>query len=152
MPVYNEGAAVERCISLVLTVRLPENMDRELVIVDDCSTDGTWDTLQRLAAQFPQIQLYRQPRNRGKGAAVRMAVEKATGDFSLIQDADLEYDPSEYPRLLKPLLDGHADAREIAKGSIQPVAAESTMFHIDNAPSPAEALALLFASPEFQRR
>ena len=110
MPVYNEGAAVERCISLVLTVRLPENMDRELVIVDDCSTDGTWDTLQRLAAQFPQIQLYRQPRNRGKGAAVRMAVEKATGDFSLIQDADLEYDPSEYPRLLKPLLDGHADA------------------------------------------
>ncbi len=110
MPVYNEGAAVERCISLVLTVRLPENMDRELVIVDDCSTDGTWDALQRLAAQFPQIQLYRQPRNRGKGAAVRMAVEKATGDFSLIQDADLEYDPSEYPRLLKPLLDGHADA------------------------------------------
>ena len=74
-------------------------MDRELVIVDDCSTDGTWDALQRLAAQFPQIQLYRQPRNRGKGAAVRMAVEKATGDFSLIQDADLEYDPSEYPRI-----------------------------------------------------
>ena len=110
MPVYNEGAAVERCISLVLTVRLPENMDRELVIVDDCSTDGTWDALQRLAAQFPQIQLYRQPRNRGKGAAVRVAIEKATGDFSLIQDADLEYDPSEYPRLLRPLLDGHADA------------------------------------------
>ena len=110
MPVYNEGAVVERCISLVLAVALPESMERELVIVDDRSTDGTWDTLQRLAEQFPEIQLYRQPRNRGKGAAVRMAIEKATGDFSLIQDADLEYDPSEYPRLLKPLLDGHAYA------------------------------------------
>ena len=110
MPVYNEGAVVERCVSLVLTVALPENMERELIIVDDCSTDGTWNTLERLAAQFPQIQLYRQPRNRGKGAAVRAAIEKATGDFSLIQDADLEYDPSEYPQLLKPLLDGRADA------------------------------------------
>jgi glycosyltransferase involved in cell wall biosynthesis len=110
MPVYNESAVVERCVSLVLSVALPENMERELVIVDDCSTDGTWDTLQRLAARFPQIQLCRQPHNRGKGAAVRAAIEKATGDFSLIQDADLEYDPSEYPRLLRPLLDGHADA------------------------------------------
>jgi glycosyltransferase involved in cell wall biosynthesis len=110
MPVYNERTVVERCISLVLTAPLPENMERELVIVDDQSTDGTWDILQRLAAAFPQIQLYRHERNRGKGAAVRSAIEQATGDFSLIQDADLEYDPSEYPRLLRPLLDGHADA------------------------------------------
>lgn len=110
MPVYNERTVVERCISLVVSARLPENMDRELVIVDDCSTDGTWEILQRLAADFPQICLFRHERNAGKGAAVRTAIEKATGDFSLIQDADLEYDPSEYPRLLKPLLDGHADA------------------------------------------
>src|ERR1022692_3481854 len=110
MPVYNERTVVERCISLVLTAPLPENMERELVIVDDCSTDGTFAILQRLAAAFPQIRLYQHPVNRGKGAAVRTAIEKATGDFSLIQDADLEYDPSEYPRLLRPLLDGHADA------------------------------------------
>ena len=110
MPVYNERTVVERCISLVLNAPLPENMEREVVIVDDCSTDGTWDTLQRLAAQYPQLRLYRQPQNRGKGAAVRAAVEKASGDFSLIQDADLEYDPAEYPRLLQPLLDGRADA------------------------------------------
>ena len=110
IPVYNERTVVERCLALVLAAPLPENMDRELVIVDDCSTDGTWDILQRLAERFPQICLYRQPVNRGKGAAVRTAIEKATGDFSLIQDADLEYDPSEYPQLLKPLLDGHADA------------------------------------------
>ncbi len=110
MPVYNERTVVERCISLVLEAPLPENMERELVIVDDCSTDGTWDILQRLASRRPEIRLYRQPQNRGKGAAVRAAIEKAAGDFSLIQDADLEYDPSEYPRLLRPLLDGHADA------------------------------------------
>jgi glycosyltransferase involved in cell wall biosynthesis len=110
MPVYNEAAVVERCISLVLDAPLPENMERELVVVDDCSTDGTWDTLQRLAAKHPEIHLCRQPRNRGKGAAVRVAIDKAAGDFSLIQDADLEYDPSEYPLLLKPLLEGQADA------------------------------------------
>jgi len=110
MPVYNERTVVERCISLVLTAPVPENMERELVIVDDCSTDGTYDILQRLATAFPQIQLYRHVKNSGKGAAVRTAIEKATGDFSLIQDADLEYDPAEYPRLLRPLLTGHADA------------------------------------------
>src|SRR3954464_2422522 len=110
MPVYNERTVVEQCISQVLTAPLPENMDRELVIVDDCSTDGTYAILQRLAAAFPQIHLYQHPVNRGKGAAVRTAIDKASGDFSLIQDADLEYEPSEYPRLVRPLLDGHADA------------------------------------------
>jgi glycosyltransferase involved in cell wall biosynthesis len=110
MPVYNERTVVERCISLVLTAPLPESMERELVIVDDCSTDGSYEILERLAQAFPQIRLYRHERNSGKGAAVRTAIGKANGDFSLIQDADLEYDPSEYPRLLRPLLDGHADA------------------------------------------
>ena len=110
MPVYNERTMVERCVSQVLTAPLPENMERELVIVDDCSTDGTFPILERLAAAFPQIRLSRHERNRGKGAAVRTAIENATGDFSLVQDADLEYDPAEYPQLLRPLLDGHADA------------------------------------------
>jgi len=110
MPVYNERTVVERCISQVLTAPVPESMERELVIVDDCSTDGTFDILRRLAESFPQIRLYKHEKNAGKGAAVRTAIQKATGDFSLIQDADLEYDPSEYPRLLRPLLDGHADA------------------------------------------
>jgi glycosyltransferase involved in cell wall biosynthesis len=110
MPVYNERTVVERSLLLVLNASLPENMEREIVVVDDCSTDGTYAILERLAAAFPQIRLYRHERNAGKGAAVRTAIAHATGDFSLIQDADLEYDPSEYPRLLKPLLDGHADA------------------------------------------
>ncbi len=110
MPVYNERTVVERCISQVLTAPLPENMERELVIVDDHSSDGTFPILEGMAHAFPQIRLYRHERNQGKGAAVRTAIQQAAGDFSLIQDADLEYDPSEYPRLLRPLLDGHADA------------------------------------------
>jgi glycosyltransferase involved in cell wall biosynthesis len=110
MPVYNERTVVERCISLVLAAPLPENMERELIIVDDCSTDGTFDILTRLAQACPEIRLYQHEKNSGKGAAVRTAVSKATGDFSVVQDADLEYDPAEYPRLLQPLLDGHADA------------------------------------------
>jgi glycosyltransferase involved in cell wall biosynthesis len=110
IPVYNERTVVERSLALVLAAPLPESMDRELVIVDDCSSDGTYDILQRMARDFPEIRLYRHEKNAGKGAAVRTAIEKASGDFALIQDADLEYDPSEYPRLLRPLLDGHADA------------------------------------------
>jgi glycosyltransferase involved in cell wall biosynthesis len=110
IPVYNERTMVERSLAQVLAVPLPENMDRELIIVDDCSTDGTTEILERLAAREPDIHLIRKKVNEGKGAAVRTAIEQARGDFCIVQDADLEYDPSEYPRLLRPLLDGHADA------------------------------------------
>ena len=110
IPVYNERTVVEKSLALVLAAPLPENMDRELVIVDDCSTDGTSDILDRLAAREPRIRLFRQSVNQGKGAAVRRAIQEAVGDFCLVQDADLEYDPAEYPRLMRPLLDGHADA------------------------------------------
>jgi len=110
IPVYNERTVVERSLAGVLAAPLPENMDRELVIVDDCSTDGTLEILLRLAEAHPSIRLFRQSENQGKGAAVRRAIQEAHGDFCLVQDADLEYDPCEYPKLLKPLLDGHADA------------------------------------------
>src|SRR5579864_3181595 len=110
MPVYNERTVVERCITQVLATPLPENMEREVIIVDDRSSDGTYAILQRLATAHQEIRLYQHEVNRGKGAAVRTAIQQATGDFSLIQDADLEYDPSEYPILIRPLLDGRADA------------------------------------------
>jgi glycosyltransferase involved in cell wall biosynthesis len=110
MPVYNERTVVERSIAQVLSSPLPEDMDRELVIVDDRSTDGTWDILTRLAETTPSIRLFRHDVNQGKGAAVRTAIQQAAGDFSIVQDADLEYDPCEYPRLLRPLLEGNADA------------------------------------------
>jgi len=110
IPVYNERTVVERSLDQVLAAPLPPDVERELVIVDDCSTDGTWAILQRLAESDPRIRLYRHEVNQGKGAAVRTAISKATGDFCLVQDADLEYDPFEYPKLLRPLLDGRADA------------------------------------------
>jgi glycosyltransferase involved in cell wall biosynthesis len=110
IPVYNERTVVERSLAQVLAAHLPEDMDRELIIVDDCSTDGTAQILDRLAATDPRIQLTRKSVNEGKGAAVRTAIELARGDFCLVQDADLEYDPAEYSKLLRPLLDGHADA------------------------------------------
>lgn len=110
IPVYNERAVVRSCLEQVLAAPLPENMDRELIIVDDCSQDGTAAILEEMAALHPCIRLFRHEVNQGKGAAIRTAIAKAEGDFALIQDADLEYDPSEYPQLLRPLLDGRADA------------------------------------------
>jgi glycosyltransferase involved in cell wall biosynthesis len=110
IPVYNERAVVERSLTQVLAAPLPEEMERELIIVDDFSTDGTSAILERVAAMEPRIRLVRHPVNRGKGAAVRTAIQHASGDFCVVQDADLEYDPAEYSRLLRPLLDGHADA------------------------------------------
>jgi glycosyltransferase involved in cell wall biosynthesis len=110
VPVYNERTVVERSLTLVLAAPLPENMERELIIVDDCSTDGTSEILKRFAQSDSRIRLVSHAVNQGKGAAVRTAIESATGDFCLVQDADLEYDPSEYVKLLRPLLDGRADA------------------------------------------
>ena len=105
IPVYNEAATLETLIGRVRSVPLP--IEREIIAVDDGSTDATPDILARL--QSDGIVVLRQPRNRGKGAAIRAGLERATGDLVLIQDADLEYDPEDYPALLKPLLDGRAD-------------------------------------------
>ncbi|HYZ84548.1 MAG TPA: glycosyltransferase family 2 protein, partial [Bryobacteraceae bacterium] len=110
VPVYNERILVERSLAQVIAAPLPENMEREIIMVDDCSTDGTSAILERLAAENRCVRLVRHAVNQGKGAAVRTAIQHATGDFCLVQDADLEYDPNEYGRLLRPLLDGHADA------------------------------------------
>jgi len=110
VPVYNERTVVERSLAQVLAAPLPESMEREVIVVDDHSNDGTSAILERLARTDPRIRLFRLPVNLGKGAAVRTAIQHATGDFCIIQDADLEYDPSEYPQLLRPLLDGYADA------------------------------------------
>ncbi|MBK5295046.1 MAG: glycosyltransferase [Acidobacteriia bacterium] len=110
VPVYNERTLARGCLEAVIAARLPEQMDRELVVVDDCSTDGTSAILDQIASEQSCIRLIKHKVNQGKGAAVRTAIQNATGDFCLIQDADLEYDPSDYPRLLQPLLDGRADA------------------------------------------
>lgn len=106
MPVYNEQATILEIIARVRAVDLP----KELVIVDDGSTDGTRDILkENVEDRWPDVRVIYQDRNRGKGAAVRRAIEEAAGTVCIIQDADLEYDPAEYPVLLKPILDGRAD-------------------------------------------
>ncbi|MEP7367209.1 MAG: glycosyltransferase family 2 protein, partial [Acidobacteriota bacterium] len=110
MPVYNERALAARSIAAVLAAPLPPDLERELVIVDDCSTDGTSAILESIAASDSRIRLFRHAVNQGKGAAVRTAIQQADGDFSLIQDADLEYDPNDYPALMRPLIEGQADA------------------------------------------
>ena len=111
IPLYNEEEFVGTLLERVLAAPLPEDSGREIIVVDDGSTDSSAEIVEEIAAAHPGvIRLIRQPRNQGKGAAIRTAIEHATGEFSLIQDADLEYDPREYGRLLAPLLDGNADA------------------------------------------
>jgi glycosyltransferase involved in cell wall biosynthesis len=105
MPVYNERNTLREVISRVLAVPL----DIELLCVDDGSADGSREILAELEASHPQMRVYLQPANMGKGAALRRGIQASTGDFVIIQDADLEYDPAEYPTLLEPLIQGRAD-------------------------------------------
>ncbi len=106
IPVYNEKNTVHKIIRQVLDVEL--EMEKEIILIDDGSTDGTRDILENL--EYPNVKVKLHEKNQGKGAALRTGFSLATGDFVIIQDADLEYDPREYPMLLAPLLDGRADA------------------------------------------
>jgi len=111
IPVYNEQATVQELIRRVVAAPLPGGMTREIVCVNDHSTDATAARLDELPALFPGVpfQILHKPANQGKGAALRDGFARATGDVLLVQDADLEYDPADYVRLLQPIVDGRAD-------------------------------------------
>lgn len=116
IPAYNEGATIHHILNKIGEVTLPQDMTRELILVNDCSSDDTVEAVERYMSENPDsgIVLYSHEVNKGKGAALHTGIAKATGDFVLIQDADLEYDPQEYPDLLKPLL---MDVADVVYGS-----------------------------------
>ena len=107
IPVYNEAATISQIVDMVRSVDV--GMDKEILLVDDCSRDGTRDVLEKMGKEQTDLKVLFHEVNQGKGAALRTGFTAATGDVVLIQDADLEYDPHEYSRLLQPIVDGHAD-------------------------------------------
>jgi glycosyltransferase involved in cell wall biosynthesis len=105
IPIYNERATLRRVVEKVLSVPL----EIELICVDDGSKDGSREILEELQKRHPQLRVLLQPKNMGKGAALRRGIQEASGDYVIVQDADLEYDPAEFPNLIAPLVQGQAD-------------------------------------------
>lgn len=111
VPAYNEEKTIESILDKIQQVKLISGIQKNIVIVNDCSRDQTEAVIVNYIRNNPTVQIdyFKHEKNRGKGAAIRTGIQKATGDFVVIQDADLEYDPNEYNLLLKPVLDGFAD-------------------------------------------
>ena len=106
VPVYNERATIEQIVEMIHSVPIA----KEIICVDDCSRDGTADVLKRLLEAGLVDRVITHPHNRGKGAAIRTALAASTGNVVIVQDADLEYDPADWPMMLEPIVDGRADA------------------------------------------
>jgi len=111
IPAYNEGKTIHHILNKVKSVKLVSDIEKEIIIVNDYSSDNTISVVEKYKEENKElnITLFSQTHNQGKGAAIHKAIELATGDYLIVQDADLEYDPEEYNQLLKPVLSGFAD-------------------------------------------
>ena len=109
IPCFNEENLIGLILEKVKASASVHQLALEIIVVNDGSTDGTAECLNEIKANNPSIQIIHLPRNKGKGAAIRTALEKVTGDITIIQDADLEYDPSDYHQMIRPIAAGHAD-------------------------------------------
>ena len=111
IPVYNEGSTIHLILNKIKNVTLIQNIQKEIIIVNDCSTDNTKKSIETYITQNPglNIRLLNHSKNKGKGAAIHTGIASVSGDYTIIQDADLEYNPEEYDVLLQPVVDGFAD-------------------------------------------
>ena len=111
IPAYNEAPTIHLILDKVIDTKLNFDIEKEIIVVDDCSTDGTFEAVEQFSKSRPTVNIFtfRQPNNQGKGAAIHKGIDLATGDFVVIQDADLEYDPADYNLLLKPMMNDVAD-------------------------------------------